>query len=275
MNKLIYGQQNTKKPTTVLFAVAALMLSLCWATIVHAEQADNAAIAQVETVKIKARTDHQFSLVADYYLGADKSGGVIVLHDCKSDRRRYKNLANRLAEQGLHTLLVDFRGYGESVAEGFSREQIKKNSLNIVSYQSEMALLTTYWQEDLQAAYEFLRIKIAENKGISIVASGCSSAYAVALAEKILLNSIVFITPKMTYSDKERYKNLIDIPSYFVSSSHHQDSYQTAQELFTWSGAKQSKMQIFKGDSYSYQLINRKKHLTEDIAHWIKPTLEN
>ncbi|MCW8833490.1 MAG: hypothetical protein OQK03_09245, partial [Colwellia sp.] len=80
-------------------------------------------------------------------------------------------------------------------------------------------------------------------------------------------------TPKMTYSDKERYKNLIDIPSYFVTSSHHQDSYQTAQELFAWSGAKQSKMQIYKGDSYAYQLIYRQKYLVEDLAQWIIPTL--
>ena len=235
----------------------------------ESEEADNF----VQTVSIKARADHDFLLAADYYPGKARSGGAIVLHDCKNNRQAYRKVAVSLASQGLHTLLIDFRGYGESVAEGFSRQEIKKNALNIVSYQSDMALLTTYWQEDLLAAYNFLNSKLAENKGISIVASGCSGAYAVALAEKILMHSMVLITPKMTYSDKERYKNLIDIPSYFVTSSQHQESNQTAQELFSWNGDKRSKMQIYKGDRYAYQLINRRKHLLTDVAHWIKFTM--
>ncbi len=272
---LNYQKLKNKKPLTMLFPAVGFIFFLCLAHTVHAEQAEKETETLVQTVKIKARSDHEFLLTADYYLGAKRSGGVIVLHDCKSDRRHYKKVASGLAKQGLHTLLVDFRGYGESVAEGFSREQIKKNALNIVSYQSEMALITTYWQDDLLAAYQFLRSKLAANKGISIVASGCSGAFAVALAEKILLNSMVLITPKMAYSDKERYKNLIDIPSYFISSSHHQGSYQTARELFAWNGEQQSKMQTFKGDSYAYQLISRRKHLIEDVAHWIIPTLEN
>ncbi len=255
---LIYPKLKNIKPITKLFPAVGFIFSLCLALSAHAEQADKEIETLVQTVKIKARSDHGFLLTADYYLGAKHSGGVVVLHDCKSDRRSYKKLASGLAEQGLHTLLVDLRGYGDSVAEGFSREQIKKNALNIVSYQSEEALLTTYWQDDLLAAYQFLGTSITAKKGISIVASGCSGAYAVALAEKVQLNSMVLITPQMTYSDKERYKNLIDIPSYFIASSHHQASYQTAQELFAWNGAQQSKMQTFKGDSYAYQLISRK-----------------
>ena len=272
---LIYQKLKAQMLMTSLFPVVGLIFLWSMTFTVCAEHNAKEVNTLVQTVKIKARSDHEFLLAADYYLGAENNGGVIVLHDCKNDRRRYKKVASRLAEQGLHTLLVDFRGYGESVAEGFSREQIKKNAKNIVSYQSDMALLTTYWQDDLLAVYQFLRSKLAANKGISIVSSGCSNAYAVALAEKTFLNSMVFITPKMTYSDKERYKNLIDIPSYFVVSTHHQDSYQTAQELFAWSGDKQSKMQILKGDSFAYQLINRKNHLIEDVGHWITSTLDN
>lgn len=258
---------------TNLFSTLSIILSLCAAYIASAETIDDTVI--IEKVKIKASSEYDFSLTADYYSGYNGSGGVIVLHDCKNDRRSYKNVAMGLAEQGLHTLLVDLRGYGESVAEGFSREKIQKNALNIVDYQSEMALLTTYWQDDLLAAYQFLRSKLAENQGVSIIASGCGGAYAVALAEKVLLNSMVLITPKMNYSDKERYKNLIDIPSYFISSSHHQESYQTALELFAWNGEKQSKMQIFKGDRYAYQLINWKQELIDDVTYWVIPTLTN
>jgi len=257
------------------FAIIISLSAFFLAVNVNAKQATESLEPLAQPVKIKARDDHDFLLAGDYYLGEKRSGGVIVLHDCNSDRRSYRRIASSLTEQGLHTLLLDFRGYGESVGEGFSREQIKKSSDNIVTYQSEMALLTTYWQDDLLAAYQFLREKLEGNQGISIVASGCSSIHAVALAEKILLNSMVIITPKMAYSDKERYKNLIDIPSYFATSAHHQESYQIAKELFAWNGDKLSKMQTFKGDSYAYQLISRNKGLIKDIAHWIKLTVDN
>lgn len=259
-----------KKTFVFITSISPLLLILN----VNAKQAVEMLEPLAQPVKIKARDDHDFLLAGDYYLGEKRSGGVIVLHDCNSDRRSYKRIASSLAKQGLHTLSLDFRGYGESVADGFSREQIKKNSEDIVTYQSEMALLTTYWQDDLLAAYQFLRTKLESSQGISIVASGCSSIHAVALAEKILLNSMVIITPEMAYSDKERYKNLIDIPSYFVTSSHHQESYQIAKELFAWNGDKISKMQTFKGDSYAYQLISRKKGLIKDIANWIKLTVD-
>ncbi len=233
-----------------------------------------AAKDATNTVKIKARQDHDFLLTANYYPGGKRSGGVIILHDCNTSKRAYISVANSLVEQGLHTLLLDLRGYGESVSPAYSEELAKRNSSDIVSYQGEMALITANWPEDLLAAYQYLAKKLGKNKEIAVVSSGCSSAYAVALAEKIHLNALVMITPKMNYSDKERFKNLIDIPSYFITSSNHQDSYNTAQELFIWNGAKKSKMQIFKGGRYNQQHISAKNFLSNDIALWLKSNLK-
>jgi len=230
----------------------------------------NGAKVASQLVQIKARADDDFLLFADYYPGGKRSGGAIVLHDCDNDRRSYSAVATSLAQQGFHTLLADLRGYGDSVSQAYSEEAAKLKATDIVSYQSEMVFITSNWPDDLLAMYQFLSYKIDKNKGIAIVASGCSASYTVALAEKINLNSMVMITPKMSYSDKERYKNLIDIPSYFITSAHHQDSYTVAQELFNWNGATRSKIQIFKGTGYGSRLISRKKYLVNDIALWIK-----
>jgi hypothetical protein len=229
-------------------------------------------------VKFKARDGHDFLLAADYLFFPNKASeknmpGVIVLHDCHSDRKKYKILTTSIAEQGLHTLSLDFRGYGASIAEGYSELAVKKHAADIISYQTELAVLTSYWLEDLLAAYKFLRKKVDNSKGISIVASGCAGSYAVALSEKVHLNSMVLLTPDMTYADKERYKNLVDIPSYFVSSAQHAMSYATTQELFTWNGATHSKLQVYKGDKLSSQIINSHKYLVNDIALWLKFTL--
>jgi esterase/lipase len=229
-------------------------------------------------VKFKARAEHDFLLTADYRFLPNKASakdmpGVIVLHGCHSDRTKYKTLSNSIAEQGLHTLSLDFRGYGNSVDQGYSELAVKKNATDIMSYQAEVAVLMSYWSEDLLAAYKFLRNKIGNSQGISVVASGCAGAYAIALAENMHISSMVLLTPEMSYADKERYKNLVDIPSYFISSAHHTMSYATAQELFTWNGSKHSKHQVYKGDKLNYQIIKANKYLVNDIALWLKFTL--
>lgn len=262
--------QHTIKYVLSLLSASMVVLSFLLSFSAHSDEKASASITKAQPVKFKARTDDNFLLAGDYYIGEKKSGGVIVLHDCKSDRSRYRLLANALSQQGLHTLALDLRGYGDSVSPAYSRANIKKSAKSIVEYQSEMALLTSYWQEDLISAYQYLQTKVDPSKGVAIVTSGCSSAYGIELAEKILLNSIVMITPQVTYADKERYKNLIDIPSYFITSSLHSNSYLSAQELFAWNGSKKSKMQIFKGERYNYSLVMSKKTLVGDIAHWVK-----
>ncbi len=229
-------------------------------------------------VAFQARSDNDFLLMADYVFlperaKAKQMPGVIVLHDCQHQRNDYQRLTMSIAEQGLHTLALDFRGYGQSVTEGYSALELKKNASDIISYQSEMALLTSYWPQDLLAAYHYLRRKVNKDLGISVVAGGCAANYAVALAEEVHLSSLVLITPEMSYGDKERYKNLIDIPSYFIGSTHHMASIATVKELFDWNGAARSKMQVFKGDKANYQLIKANTYLVNDVAQWLTLTL--
>lgn len=292
-NKII---KNMGSPSLKHFVYNAILLlhcvSISISISVQAQEAPKKSnIEPIEAIKInkvktelqyqvefKARPDHDFILTADYRHFPDKAKakntpGVIVLHDCKTQRKKYQNLSISIAEQGLHTLSLDLRGYGNSIDQGFSYLDVKRNATDIVSYQNEVATLMSYWPEDLVAAYQFLRTKVDKSQGISIVASGCSGSYAVGLAEKVHLKSMVLLTPQMSYADKERYKTLIDIPSYFISSAQHALSYATTQELFAWNGASNSKLQVYKGDKINYQIIRSNKYLVNDIALWLKVTL--
>lgn len=268
---------DTKKSKAIIERLTSLsviiLFSISFFSYSQSESPSSIEKHTSKPVQIKAKVGGDFLLFADYFSGGKRSGGVIVLHDCNNDRKSYRSLASSLAQQGLHTLLLDLRGYGESVSQAYSREEAQMKSGDLVSYQSEMSSITANWPDDLLAAYQFLAKKIDKDKEVSVVASGCSGAYAVTLAEKIHLNSMVIVTPKMSYSDKERYKNLIDIPSYFISSLNHQDSYETVQELFSWNGSKRSKVQIFKGNDHDYRLISHKNNLVNDITSWLKSNL--
>lgn len=229
-------------------------------------------------VQFKARKNYDFMLSADYLFYPNKASakhmpGVVILHDCKSNRDSYKTLSDSVAKLGIHTLSLDLRGYGKSINEVYSQEKSKKMAKNIVDFHSEVASLMSYWPEDILAAYKFLRTKVDKSQGVSIVASGCTTAFAVGLAEKVHIKSLVLLTPVMSYGDKERYKNLVDIPNYFINSAQHATSYATTQELFAWNGDKHSKLQVYKGDKVGHNIIKANVNLVNDIALWLKSTL--
>ncbi|TWX58493.1 hypothetical protein [Colwellia hornerae] len=239
---------------------------------------NQADVSQVNKInipeKVKFIAEDDVVLSADYYLGDPLTGGVLLLHDCSHSSQSYAVLGGLLAEQGINALAIDFRGYGASASEDFSHQTIKHQVKNIVSYQAEVAMLTSYWEKDVLAAYNYLRSKIGDQQPISLVASGCSVNEAVQLAEKIRISSFVILSPIMDHMEKEHYKNLIDIPVYFVSSAHHADSFLTAQELFSWNGDRRSTTQVFQGVDQGHNLLRRNKFLAINLASWLSTTLK-
>ena len=218
--------------------------------------------------------DDDFSLSGNFYLGDTLGAGVLLLHDCSHSSKSYAVLGELLAEQDINALAIDFRGYGESTSELFSHKIMKHKVKNIVSYQAEVAMLRSYWEKDVLYAYNYLRSKIGNEQPISIVASGCAVNEAVQIADKMRVNSFVILSPIMDYMEKENYKNLIDIPAYFVSSAHHSDSFLTAQELFSWNGDSRSTTQVFKGVNQGHTLLSRNKFLAKNLATWLRGTMK-
>jgi len=236
----------------------------------------NTAIIKNATAatEITFTADDDVLLAADYYSGDPLGAGVLLLHDCAHSSKSYSMLGELLAKKGINALAIDFRGYGASETDEFSHQIIKQQVKNIVSYQAEVAALMSYWEKDVLKAYNYLRNKIGDQQPISIIASGCAVNEAIRLAEKIRVKSFVILSPIMDYMEKEHYKNLIDIPAYFVSSAHHADSFSTTQELFSWNGDSRSTMQVFKGVSQGHSLLRRNKFLAQNLASWLSDSMQ-
>lgn len=223
--------------------------------------------------KVSYAAEDTFKLAARYYAGESNKGGVIILHDCAINADVYQKLGLKIADYGIHSLVVDLRGYGDSTSIAFSHDRIKQSSEDIISYQASVAQLNAYWTKDLLESYRFLRKRVHKMEAISVVSSGCSSPYAVSLAENMHVKGLVMITPEMDYAAKERYKNLVDIPTYFISSIHHVDTYQTTKELFEWNGSTGTKMLTFKGDAQDANVLRKHRELVADISLWVKNNL--
>ncbi|WP_184423626.1 alpha/beta hydrolase [Thalassotalea piscium] len=223
---------------------------------------------------VKFKTQDELLLAGYYYSGAEQSPGVLLLHDCANNGASYLPLAQALSELGINALALDLRGYGYSANVIYSHDFIKKTAKDLNMYQSEVVRITSYWESDIVSAYHYLQNKIGKEQPVSVVSSGCTAPQAVYLAEKIRIRSLVIVTPKFSHLEKEKYKNLIDIPAYFLSSAHHANSYQIAKELFEWNGDLSSTMQVIKGNDFGHDLLNGKPYLIDNIATWLQMSLK-
>lgn len=261
-----------------------LCFSLLFSTLILAQQAPETIETSDETNntddknndslnQVKFVAGDGFSLSGQYFQGKTDAAAVLLLHDCSHDSSTYDELSLLLAGFGLHVLSLDLRGFGSSTSEAYSHTAIKRNAKDIVNYQSEVVRITSFWESDILASYQYLRAKIKKTSDIAVVSAGCSTAQAVNLAAKMRVNSFVMLTPMMSYMEKEQYKNLIDIPVYFIGSIHHAETYHTTKELFEWNGDKRSTFQTFKGNSYGNYLLRGKRYLANDIAFWLNDLL--
>lgn len=244
-----------------------VLIYLSTVKLTQAEEAMPNVVFPVQQVKLAAKPD--FILNAHYFKAQKSKGGALIFHECSNDIAPFISLAESLQKLRIDALVLDMRGFGQSVSEIYSHEAIKKKSKDIVTYQQNAALLNAYWGDDALLAYNYLREKLEKKQPISVVSSGCSAFTAVQLAENVHLKTAVYLAPEMDFMAKERYKNLVDIPTYFFGSVHHVESFQTAKELFNWNGDNRTKVQLAKGTLRSNNFLKPNSGLIADIAQWI------
>jgi dienelactone hydrolase len=100
--------------------------------------------------------------------------GVLLLHMCNSDRGAWTGLAAELAERGIHSLTLDYRGYGESGGDRFVDDP-----------QRQQELITEKWPGDIDAAFALLR-SLPGVDGARLAAGGgsCGVSHSIRLASR-------------------------------------------------------------------------------------------
>ncbi|MEM7354435.1 MAG: alpha/beta hydrolase [Acidobacteriota bacterium] len=97
-----------------------------------------------ESVVVTLRAPDGVELKATYTAAEKPGPGVLLLHMCNSDRSAWQGLAAKLAVRGIHSLALDYRGYGDSggtLPDGPGRG----------------LLIDETWPGDIDTAFEYLR----------------------------------------------------------------------------------------------------------------------
>ena len=123
------------------------------------------ALAESTSVELEAPDGAR--LAATYTSAPEPGPGVLLLHMCNSDRSAWTDLAGMLAARGIHSLALDYRGFGDS-----SGEQRREDRGQL-------------WPGDIDNAFEYLRSRPGVD-GTHVGAAGgsCGVNQAVQLARR-------------------------------------------------------------------------------------------
>ncbi len=228
--------------------------------------------------EITLTTPDDFALKADYYPSENSvkpanNRAVLMLHQCNYNRTMYDNIGEQLAQQSIHALSLDFRGFGDSTSSEFNVADIRK--LPQKERSKAWSDMSSHWPEDVQVAFDYLKSKVGDNGKIGIIGASCGGSQAITLAEKENISAISFFSSSQRDENIARYgKTLVDTPTLIIASEDDGRTFTSAQQLFSTAKNPSSKMISYKGNMHGYPLLDSDNALEATIVTWFTSELK-
>ncbi len=158
-------------PTLCALTLTALLAPTATADSTTANNATAEPAAAGSTV-VKIAAPDGVQLAATYTSPGKPGPGVMLLHMCNSDRSAWTGLADQLAARGIHSLAVDYRGYGDSGGDRGEGPEGRRTRAEL-------------WPGDIDAAFEFLRSRPGVNQArIGAGGGSCGVDQSIDLARR-------------------------------------------------------------------------------------------
>lgn len=225
--------------------------------------------------EVVLETEEGFKLVTDYYQSVKSSNlAVLMLHQCNYNRSMYQGVGQELAQRGIHSLSLDFRGFGESTSEKVNSDYFE--TLSQEEQSEAWRDMTAFWPSDVQLAYDFLQEKTGKDSKIAVIGASCGGSQAITLSEQNLVEAVAFFSSGQNDKNIVRYtKRLSTKPTLIIAAEEDGGTYTSAVKLFKASSNQQSKFISYKGGDHGYPLLDKDAHLGTTIVNWFEIQLSN
>jgi len=229
------------------------------------------AVTQVQAEKINLKGKDGFDLYGNYSAAAnDSSKGVLMLHQCNADKSMYNGLASKLAKSGIHSMSLDFRGFGDSITEELSIMKLRKKATSREHY-FEMVNklgLGTHRKSDVEIAYQYLINKLGNNAVVSFIGASCGGQEAIILAQKHKPASFIFFSSGMNAANLELFSHVSDVPALIIASQEDEFTFKSLNKMFLNAKSKDSRMLSYKGNGHGLPLFKQDTELENMMVQW-------
>ena len=247
-------------PKILITSLACLLIQATQADIINLKGKDGFKLYG-DFVAAKSSTNH-----------SSVSKGVLMLHQCNADRSMYEGLAKQLSESGISSMSLDFRGYGDSTVNGLSSADIRAKATSRKHYfeMIEEVGLGGDWSEDVEIAYQHLKMNLAADASISIIGASCGGTQAVLLAQKHRPNRFIFFSSAMNDETRELFNKVSDIPALFIAAQEDDNTFKSSTESFLDAKSKNTKLISYKGSGHGIPLFKQDRTLQNTMVEWFK-----
>ncbi len=207
-------------------------------------------------------------LQATYYAAATPGPAVMLLHMCNTTRASWAPLAPQLAAAGIHTLTMDYRGFGESGGDRF----------DALPPPEAQKIVTDKWPGDIDAAYAFLLKQSGVDKArIGVAGGSCGVNHAVRFAERHPeVRSLVLLAGGLDPAGVTFLERTSWLPIFAAAADD--DQYDpNVPALMQWflaiSGNPRNTFAGFKDGKHGTEIFGPHPELPKQIVGWYRDTL--
>jgi len=186
-----------------------------------------------------------------------KAPGAILLHSALGDRAIFESMGHALAEAGIATLSLDWRGRGQSIEKGYY--------FDLPKAERERVPL------DVHAAVDFLATqKAVDGSRIGIVGLVLSAKYGMmAAASDARVKTFVVMTGFIPgETEKESIANL-KVPVLYLLSEGRPRVTRAMMEHYALTKSYGSRVFSYEGGAHGFHLLEMDKRWEPMIVEWL------
>lgn len=205
-------------------------------------------------------------LKATYYDPGKPGPGVLLLHQCNSDRKSWDPLATELTNVGFHVVTVDYRGYGESGGDRISDPAQRRT------------VMTERWPLDVEAVYAAM-VGFGSSRGLdksrmAVGGASCGVTQASILATKRNdIKALVLLSGQASEEGKAYLAKTNDVAVFGAAAEGDVNAAKGIDAAVSASKNPHKVLKIIKGSAHGVPMFNEAPDLLPAIVDWLKARL--
>jgi dienelactone hydrolase len=205
-------------------------------------------------------------LAATYYQAAKPGPGILLLHQCNSDRSSWDALATQLSGKGFHVLTLDYRGYGQSGGTFYQK----------LTGAERFRMTTEKWPGDVDTALAFLRsMPVVEGNNIGAGGASCGVNQSIQLSRRHpeQVKSLVLLSGNTDRGGRKHLHSTKTLPLFLAAADDDEGVVQAMSWIDASSGNPANKFVQYPTGGHGTNMFKPHPELLGEVVAWYQATL--